>query len=110
MWLEKEIKILYPNIEIDCNKIHPVCDFELDFFFPKLQCAIEVNGFLHSNPIYGKDKFEKLLARDRNKIEKCSNLNIKLLVVDSSGQKRFTEQSSLKYLQQIVEFINKKSE
>ena len=33
---------------------------ELDFYFPQLKLAIEINGIVHYEPIYGSNKFDKI--------------------------------------------------
>jgi len=61
---------------------------ELDFYFPDLRLALEINGILHYEPIYGEDKFDRIQASDRQKVACCAQLGVELAVVDTSGCKR----------------------
>ena len=54
---------------------------ELDFYFPQLKLAIELNGPTHYLPIYGKEKFERQKRNDRIKRECCRDLGIHLIEI-----------------------------
>lgn len=54
---------------------------ELDFWFPDIQYAIEVNGITHYKPIYGKSVFLSQKERDRYKRLRCKQLGITLRIV-----------------------------
>jgi hypothetical protein len=49
----------------------------LDFYFPELRFAIELNGITHYEPIYGEDKFEKI----KNSFDYLLNLPIASLTL-----------------------------
>jgi hypothetical protein len=61
VFLEEQLRILYPNLQIIANGKEAI-ESELDFYFPELRFAIELNGPTHYEPIYGTDKFEKILG------------------------------------------------
>lgn len=96
-YLEEQLKILYPNLQIICNGKETI-ESELDFYFPELRFAIELNGIVHYEPIYGQDKFERIQSNDKQKMIKCSELGIELMVISVADQHKFTVPSSQKYL------------
>lgn len=107
IWIENQLKILYPNLEIICNKKEAI-NSELDFYFPTLKLAIELNGIFHYEPIYGPEKLELIQNNDNRKFQACLEQQIELIIIDSSGQKYFKESSSKKYLDIIILIINNK--
>lgn len=78
---------------------------ELDIFMPSLRLAFELNGLFHYQPIFGAEKLSKIQKRDRNKTIACHAKQVDLCVIDVSGQSRFTEHSSQKYLSVIDKVI-----
>jgi very-short-patch-repair endonuclease len=74
----------------DRNVIKPL---ELDFYFPDLKFAVEINGPTHYRPIYGEEALAASKARDKRKRDLCKKLGIKLRVVkpakDGVMQRRF---------------------
>lgn len=52
---------------------------ELDFYFPKLKLAIELNGITHYEPIYGLDRLTRSLGSDKRKMLLCYEKNVKIL-------------------------------
>lgn len=81
-------------------------NFELDFYFPELRFAIELNGIVHYEPIYGQDKFERIQNNDKQKMLRCLELGIELMVINVSDQGRFTIQSSQRYLDIIKDQLD----
>lgn len=107
IWLEEQIKITYPNLEIIYNGKNTI-NSELDFYMPSLNLAFELNGIFHYEPIYGKDKLDKIQSNDDRKIQACLEKNIELCIIDSSSMKRFTEGVAKQYLEIFTTIINKK--
>ena len=66
-----------------------------------------LNGIFHYEPIYGQDKLSQIQNNDNRKFQACIENGIELCIIDSSQQKYFKEQSSLKYLNIITNIINK---
>lgn len=83
VFLEEQLRILYPSLQIIANGKEAI-ESELDFYFPELRFAIELNGPTHYEPIYGADKFEKIQAGDRQKLIRCYEAGIELMIVDVS--------------------------
>lgn len=65
-------------------------DLELDFYFPTINFAIEVNGIAHYEPIYGKKALEVVQRNGKIKRRKCKELGIILRVVKPGNCKRET--------------------
>lgn len=99
-YIAEQLKILYPQLQVVTNSVS-LMNFELDFYFPELRFAIELNGIVHYEPIYGVDKFERIQSNDKQKMIRCSELGIELMVINIADQGKFTIQSSQKYLDLI---------
>ena len=105
MWLEKELPIMFPNLHFTYNTRKEI-NGELDIYIPSLKLAFELNGIFHYEPIYGNDNFEKVKRNDNRKFQNCILSNISLCIIDVTSQKRFTPDSSKKFLDIIVNVIN----
>ena len=69
------------NIKYDRNNRSVIGPLELDFYFPDINFAVEINGACHYKPIYGEDGLKKQKERDSRKRKKCKNLGITLRIV-----------------------------
>ncbi|MEN6291794.1 MAG: hypothetical protein ABFD07_07255 [Methanobacterium sp.] len=107
VYLEEQLNILYPALSIEFNKKTAI-NSELDIYIPSLKLAFELNGVFHYEPIYGQDKLESILNNDGRKFQACLEHGIELCIIDSSKQKRFTDKSSQKYLDIVINLINTK--
>ena len=63
---------------------------ELDFYFPDIKFAVEVNGGCHYIPIYGEEALAGQKVRDQKKRRRCIELGIILRVVKPGDCKRET--------------------
>ncbi len=104
VWLESQLKLIYPNLEIKYSYILPNC-CELDIYIPSLALAFELNGIYHYEPIYGQEKLNRTQNNDSRKFKHCHDNNIGLCVIDTSKQIRFTPPSSQVYLDIILNLI-----
>jgi len=107
LFLEKELNILYPKLEIHYSRKDTI-NSELDIYIPSLKLAVELNGIFHYEPIYGEEKLKQTQNNDNRKFQACLEKGIELCIIDTSGQKRFTELSSKPFLEIIVNLINTK--
>jgi len=96
IYLEEMITETYPDLEVVCNGKTTIGS-ELDFYFPSLALAIEVNGIYHYKPIHGKDKLKKIRRNDKNKSARCVEKSIDLKIINSSKCKRFGEKEKVAY-------------
>lgn len=108
LYLEEQLTLLYPNLQIDYNKIDSI-NSELDIYIPLYKLAFELNGIFHYEPIFGLDKLNKTQKTDSNKFQRCQEQKISLCVIDTSSQKYFKESTSKKYLDIIVNIINQRT-
>lgn len=104
-YIEEQLKTDFPQLTILYNSKEAI-ESELDFFFPQLRLAIELNGIFHYEPIYGTDKFDKIQNNDRQKILKCAERGIELCIIDSSQCKYLNDKAKLKYYSIVKEIIN----
>jgi hypothetical protein len=77
---------------------------ELDFYFPDLKFAVEINGASHYKPIYGQDKLKKTRKNDRKKRRLCKENGIRLRTVKPGDCK---EDTLLKRYRPIIAEIKK---
>jgi len=96
VFLEEQIKEHYPELELICNQKTAI-ESELDFYFPQLRFAIELNGITHYEPIYGADKFEKIQNNDKRKVIACYEKGIELAVVGTSSCSYLSANNKEKY-------------
>lgn len=105
-YLENQLNKLFPNLQILYNN-KEVIKSELDIYIPSLKLAFELNGIFHYEPIYGSDKLESIQNNDNRKFQACLEQGIELCIIDTSSQKYFKESTSEKFLNIIVNVINK---
>ena len=104
IWLEQQLKILYPELIILFND-KQIINSELDIYIPSLKLAFELNGIFHYEPIYGPDKFGKIQNNDNRKFQACLEQQIELVIIDSSGLKYFKPANAQKYLDIVTNII-----
>lgn len=105
-YLQEQLTSLYSNLEIHYNSKDAI-NSELDIYIPSLKLAFELNGIFHYEPIYGNEKLTQIKNNDHRKFQACVENNISLCVIDTSHQKYFKEQSSIKYLNIIQNIIER---
>ncbi|MHA2279358.1 MAG: hypothetical protein ACXAC5_00495 [Promethearchaeota archaeon] len=100
-YVEREFERLVKDLEIkfvrndrgvlrDPNESDGRKCLELDFYFPTIKFAVEVNGSCHYEPIYGEDALAAQKVRDRKKRRACKERGIILRVVKPGDCKRET--------------------
>lgn len=88
------------NNRVICNGL------ELDIFIPNLKLAFEISGIVHYKPIYGEEKFNKIIRKDKLKMELCINNGINLIVIKDEST-RFGEKYGDEILSRIYNYIHK---
>lgn len=63
---------------------------ELDMLMPDLLFAIEFNGPVHYEPIYGLKKLDAIQAADKRKAIYCRDNGIELCTIDVSQVRRWS--------------------
>jgi hypothetical protein len=106
-WLEEQLNILYPNLEVHFNQKTAI-NSELDIYIPSLNLAFELNGIFHYEPIYGTNKLQQIQENDISKSKACHEAKIDLCTIDTSGQKYFKESTSQKYLDIINNIVKER--
>lgn len=82
-YIEEQLCAEFPNLELICNGKDAIGS-ELDFYFPQLRLAIELNGIFHYEPIYGVDKLEQVQRNDQQKSIACNQAGIEFCIIDTS--------------------------
>lgn len=100
--IEEHFKVVFPFINIDYNKTET--GYELDIFIPCLDLAIEINGIFHYKAIYGETRLLRTQQIDKDKLIKCEELDIKLIVINVSedGQSERIQKQRISEVEQIV--------
>ena len=81
--IEEMLKLEYPELSFNCNN-KKIIGSELDFYFPSLNLAIQINGPLHYNAIYGTNKLSQIQKMDEEKRNICDSKNITLIEINVS--------------------------
>lgn len=107
LFLEEQIKIKFPTIAMSVND-HETINSELDFYFPDLRFAIEVNGIFHYEPIFGGDTLEKIKNNDQRKFQACLENEIELFIINASTFRSYRRRDVQDCLSSLFEIIEKK--
>lgn len=107
IYLEEQLTILYPKLKVIYNNKETI-NSELDIYIPSLKLAFELNGIFHYEPIFGKEKLEKIQNNDERKFQACLEKQIEFVIIDASYLKYFKPQNAQKYLNIITKIINTK--
>jgi hypothetical protein len=99
----------YPKITFACNQ-KDIIGSELDFYFPNLKLAVQINGPLHYLPIYGQKKLDQIQRMDEEKRTVCNNKGIILVEVDCSEDKYLNKKKIEERLSQIKAILAEASE
>jgi hypothetical protein len=84
-----------------------ICEgLELDIYIPDLKLAFEISGIVHYKPIYGEEKFQNIIEKDKLKMNRCIDKGINLIVIKDESN-RFTEKYGYEILSRIYKDIHK---
>jgi hypothetical protein len=75
------IKNEFPNLEVINNDRSFLDGYELDIFIPSIKLAVEWNGIVHFQPIYGQEKLDKIQEIDSIKCKLAELKGINLIVI-----------------------------
>jgi len=103
-WLAEKLPLLYPDLEFHFNQKNTI-NSELDIYIPSLKLAFELNGIFHYEPIFSKEKLDKIQNNDQRKNQACLEQGIELCIIDVSKQKYFKEANCLPFLKIIQDII-----
>src|SRR5205085_811044 len=103
-YIEQRLKEEFDSLVLTCNALNAI-GAELDFYFPELKLAIEVNGILHYKPIYGLAKLKQVQENDRQKAESCRKQDIELKIIDVSSEVSYTRAMREKYWKVVKELV-----
>lgn len=106
-FLEEQLISIYPNLEFHFNQ-KDMINSELDIYIPSLKLAFELNGIFHYEPIFGEESLRRIKNNDERKFQACLERGIEFCTIDASSQKQFNNKTSLKYLDIIINIIDKK--
>lgn len=106
VYLEQQLKNYYPALPCLCNNKETIGS-ELDFYFPTLKLAIELNGIFHYEPIYGQDTLDRIQVRDDQKSIYCYKYGIEFCSIDSSTCSHLTQANKDKYWQIFQDVLQK---
>lgn len=104
--MEERLRETYPDLEIHCNRTDAI-NAELDFFFPSLKLAFELNGILHYEPIYGPEKLARIQTNDTRKYQACLERGIELCVVDTERFTYFKAKGAEKFLTLVCDVVGR---
>lgn len=106
IWIEDQLTSLYPQNEFHFNRKDTI-NSELDIYIPSRKLAFELNGIFHYEPIYGFDKLNQIQNNDNRKFQACLEQGIELCIIDASAMKNFKLVKAKKYLDIIIEILER---
>lgn len=96
--IAEQMRDAFPTICIAVNDRTLLPDgLEIDIHVPALKLAIELNGPIHSRPIFGNRTFAKTQANDRRKARMLKDAGYRLLTVDVRGTEAVTPERRSTY-------------
>jgi predicted nucleic acid-binding Zn-ribbon protein len=105
LMLEERLRAEFPTLEMVCNQKSAI-NSELDFYFPSINLALEVNGIFHYEPIFGQDKLDSIQNNDNRKMQACLEHGIELVIIQT--QPRTTKEYVDRIMQALEKVICKK--
>ena len=106
-YIEQQLIREFDGLVFTCNSVD-VIKAELDFYFPRLNFAIEINGIIHYKPIFGLAKLKQIQDSDRLKAESCNKQKIDLQIIDVSCEVSYTKMMREKYWKVVKELVASK--
>lgn len=86
LFISKKLEENFPYLEVIHSDKNQCNGLELDFYFPAINLAIEINGPVHYLPIYGDKYLLSIQERDERKKNICLLKHIALFHVQTTGR------------------------
>ncbi len=83
IYLENKVKEYFPYVNMLCSDRIECRNLELDFYFPDLKLAIEINGIFHYEPKFGEERLNIIQHNDKGKKFICYKKGIELHIIKS---------------------------
>ena len=109
LMIRHALKVLLPDEAVEYNNRTILDGLELDIFFPKLRCGIEVNGLWHYFPIKKNRDLTLVEEHDRFKRQRSKDKDLSLYTLEcreSIGMIPSEMKKLLPYIRDIVGFLN----
>jgi len=109
-FIEENIKNYFSDFEFIYNNTK-IIGTELDIYCPTLKLAIQINGPVHYEPIYGEEKFQRVIDIDNEKRMKCKDMNINLFEINVSEDNVFDKTKDKRWLEvkSIIDTLSSES-
>jgi len=107
IFISQQIRESFSSLQLIENDRSLCKGLELDLFLPELNLAIEINGPVHYDPIYGEKYLESIQERDFRKNNICQTQNIEILTIKNYG-KFLIENGNRIWFEQIKPVIESK--
>lgn len=111
IYIGNNLEKLFPDLKIEYNNKSIAEGLELDFYFPSLKLAFELNGIFHYEPVRGTEALDGTKKRDKRKYQICIDKGISLCIIDYSklaSAHYFKEDKVKPYLDIIISVIKEK--
>ena len=105
LFLEDKLKNDFPNLKMDFNQTTAIGS-ELDIYIPELKIAIELNGIIHYEPIYGEATLIRTQKNDKKKMITCQEYGIELIVINM-GNKGLTKALKNEIYEKVYSIIER---
>ena len=101
-YLQDQLNCHFPQWEIHYNDRKILNGLELDVYIPHIKLGIEWNGIFHFLNIHKDSNFNKIINKDQEKIIRCQNLGITLMVIcDRTSHIKFIKETVSSIINQL---------
>lgn len=104
-YIETRLGEDFPSLKFLFNTKHTI-GAELDILCEELNLAIEVNGIVHYEPLYGKDRLQQIILRDKQKMILCAEQGIELIVVNAASHRYVNKHTCEVFYKQVQQIIS----
>lgn len=97
------LKKSYPDLQLLASDKTMLDGMEVDIAIPSLQLAIEWNGIVHYQPIYGDTKLSKVRQRDEEKRQTAERKHVRLIVIPDLVSTESRVQDAFQEIREIID-------